>query len=120
MAISVTSGAAYSIRQPVFGNKGSFVTGGAIIATAGVPVQLPDIPIPAGSAAFLMAYPGNGGNIFFANSQANVLKTSPDPTTGNMRFQYLAIGDSIPLHESNLNAYWVDTDNSGDSVVWKI
>lgn len=120
LAVAVTSGMAYNIRHAVFGNKGSFVTGKAVITTAGTPVNLPNIPIPAGTAAILMAYPGNGGNIFIGNSSANVLKSSPDPTTGNQRFEYLAAGDSIPIKEINLNEYWVDTSNSGDSVTWII
>jgi len=120
IAVAVNAGAPYSIRQPAYGNKGSFVTGKFVISSTGVGYNLPNVPIPWGTGAFLMAHPNNGGLIYFANTQALVLASSPAATTGNMRFEYLNPGDSIPLHDGNLNEYWIDGNNATDAVVWKI
>ena len=102
------------------GSTGSFITGKAIVATAGIPVNLPNVPVPWGRAAILMAHPANGGHIFYGNSRANVLATTPDLATGSMRFEYLSPGDSITVNASNLNDYWIDTDASGSAVVWTV
>ena len=90
------------------GSTGSFITGKA------------NVPVPWGRAAILMAHPANGGHIFYGNSRANVLATTPDLATGSMRFEYLSPGDSITVNASNLNDYWIDTDASGSAVVWTV
>jgi hypothetical protein len=93
-----------------WGNRSSFVTVPKIVTTAGVAVQLPDIKIPDGFFAIVMADPKNTGYIY------------PGETKDIAEYNHandicrLEGGDSIPIPLTNLNLVWIDSSEDGEGV----
>lgn len=106
--------AALGGQAPGLGNPETFSTGQVVVTTAGIPVQLPDMPVPAGHKAIIAAKPDNAGDILFAPSEQGAKPTS---TT---RFDRLEPGDSFPFPIANLEEIWLDADNSGDGISWYV
>lgn len=106
-AYNMIAGMIYTadIDKPGF----SFITGQKDVAAAGTAEQLPDVPIPAGVKAIIMAKPGNAGDIYLGNSKANT-------ESATVRFDKLEAGDSIPLQITNLNLVWIDASVNGEGV----
>lgn len=90
-------------------NRAEFTTGQKDITAAGTAEQLPDVPIPDGFRALIMAKPGNTGYIYLGNSKANAENSSA-------RFDRLEAGDSIARPITNLNLVWIDTNTSGEGI----
>jgi hypothetical protein len=93
-----------------WGNRSSFTTGQKIVTAAGTAEQLPDVKIPDGFFAIMMADPKNTGYIYPGET-----KDIAEYNAANDIFR-LEAGDSIPLHITNLNLIWCDASVSGEGV----
>ncbi len=92
------------------GPGGSFITGQKLVTTAGVAEQLPDVKIPDGSFAIVMADPKNNGYIYPGET-----KDIAEYNAANDIFR-LEAGDSIPVQLTNLNLVWIDASEDGEGV----
>jgi hypothetical protein len=92
-------------------NRPALAMGQKNVPTAGTAVRLPNIQIPNGFKAVIMAKPGNTGYIYLGTSKAGAEDTST-------RFDRLEPGDSISLQITTLELVWVDASADGDGVSW--
>ncbi len=95
------------------GNRAALTTGQKDVTTAGTAEQMPDVKIPNGFRAVILAKPGNTGYIYFGNSKANA-------ESSTNRFDRLEPGDSIPVCLTNLNLLWLDCSVSGEGVSYYV
>ena len=104
--VEITSGmyapgvAAYS---PPFPTGGSFA-GQVTVATAGSPVQGPNL---AWNAFWLKGHPSNTSTIWVGGSTAGSATGFP-----------LAAGETILVPVTNLNQLWFDSSGSSQAVCW--
>jgi len=95
------------------GNKSSFATGQKDVTSAGIAEQLPDVSIPDGFKAIVVAKPGNTGYIYLGNSKANA-------ESATVRFDRLEAGDSIAVQLTNLNLCWIDSSQDGEGISYYV
>lgn len=94
-------------------NKSSLTTGQKDVTVAGTAEQLPDVGVPSGYKAIILAKPGNTGYIYLGSSKANAESLTD-------RFDRLEAGDSVPLQITNLNLVWVDASVSGEGISYVV
>jgi hypothetical protein len=92
-------------------NRPALAMGQKNVPTAGTAIRLPNIQIPNGFKAVIMAKPGNTGYIYLGTSKAGAEDTST-------RFDRLEAGDSISLQITTLELVWIDASVDGDGVSW--
>lgn len=102
-------GSATGIPPPVNVNRTALAIGQRNVTIAGTAMQLPDIKIPDGFKAIILAKPTNTGYIYLGNSKVQ----AEDPST---RFDRLEAGDSLPLQIANLNLVWVACSVNGEGI----
>lgn len=95
------------------GNKSTFVTGQKNVAAAGTAEQLPDVAIPDGFRAIILAKPGNAGYVYLGNSKANA-------ESATARFDRLEAGDSIAVQLTNLNLLWAKVSEDGEGISYYV
>ncbi len=93
-----------------WGNRSSFIVDQVLVTTAGTAVQLPDVEIPDGFFAIVMAGPGNDGYIYPGESKAIAQYNHANDICR------LEAGDSIPVQLTNLNLVWIDASEDGEGV----
>jgi len=83
------------------------------VTVAGTPVQLPDIVIPDGFKAIILAKPGNTGFIYLGTSQVQ----AQDATS---YFDRLGAADSITFQITNLELLWINANIAGDGITYSV
>ena len=101
------------VTPVIIPNKKTWRHGQKTVATAGTPVQLPDLEIPDGYPVTVIAKTGNTGYIYLGKSEAEC---------GNsvLRFDGLSAGLAHSLKIKNLKEIWVDASVDGEGVSWSV
>jgi len=97
----------------ILANKPALVMGQVNVTVAGTPVQLPDIVIPDGFKAIILAKPGNTGFIYLGTSQVQ----AQDATS---YFDRLGAADSITFQITNLELLWINANIAGDGITYSV
>lgn len=92
------------------GNRSSITTGEKTVTTAGTAVQLPDISVPEGFSVAVIAKHTNAGRIYIGGSKAEA----------EVHTVSLGINDVFHEYLTNLNAVWIDADNSGEGIYYEV
>jgi hypothetical protein len=77
-----------------------------------VPIQLPDVQIPAGTVLFFIASTDNVNNIFFGRNRPQVLNTTHRLT--------LTPGEGRTFAVRNANLFWFLPTTANDAVEWMV
>jgi len=92
------------------GNRSSITTGEKTVTVAGVAEQLPDVEVPEGFAVSIIAKYTNVGRIFYGGT-----KLEAEAHTAN-----LDVEDYETFYVTNLNKIWVDAENDGEGINYKV
>jgi len=92
------------------GNRSSLTTGEKAVTTAGIAEQLPDVKVPEGFAVTIIAKHTNVGRIFYGGTKAEA-----EAHTAN-----LDVEDFDTFYVTNLNKLWIDVENDGEGINYKV
>lgn len=92
------------------GNRSSLTTGEKTVTVAGTAEQLPDVEVPEGFAVTIIAKHTNVGRTFYGGT-----KTEAEARTAN-----LDVEDFDIFHVTNLNKLWIDVENDGEGINYKV
>lgn len=92
------------------GNRSSITTGEKTVTTAGTAEQLPDVEVPEGFAGSIIAKYTNVGRIYYGGSKAQA-----EAHTANFDIE-----DYDTFYVTNLNTIWIDADNNGEGIDYKV
>ena len=87
-------------------NRSAFIVDVKSVTTAGTAVRLPDVKIPDGFFAIIMARPDNNDSVYIGQTKA----------IAEAHLFELQPGDSVPYPYTNLNLTWIDADNDGEGI----
>jgi len=97
------------INVSELGNWPGLATGQVTVTTAGEREQLPEQPIPDGTALVVRADSDNAGDVFVGDDTV-------DSTTGFA----LGAGESVALQPTDAATVFVDAATGGDGISWLV
>lgn len=92
------------------GNRSSITTGEKTVTTTGTAEQLPDVEVPEGFAVTVTAKHTNVGRVYLGGT-----KVEAEARTAN-----LDVEDYETFYVTNLNKVWIDAENDGEGIFYKV